>query len=620
MSEKITKCPICSTKLKLINGRMTCKDCGYYLRNENASESKPESKSKPKPKSKSNTGALIGTIVAVLCVGVTVGIVKACLKDWLFNASDNPGFSYQASYPSVYVPQSVSVATAAPEADSTSSRVTYPKSKFFISFIEAVYNKGYRVVTADEYAAVTYFALDDGQNIVYYRLRDGITHTIYCSSTSNMDLADLNCFTGLEELYLEEELNAYRGATKLNNLRAIHTENSLEDMVKLLPHPEKIQNLGVYDWAMDKSLAGIENFPNLLYLTVDYDSLEDISALSSVPGLKGLALIDCDRLMDYSPLTTLTELESLSIKSSQLKTVDYVKWMPNLTALSVEDSQITDISTLSTCTALTSLYLMDNSRIADYSVIDGLTNLQSLTVDVGYNEATPPSLKNLTGLTTLHLRNVRDLSLLQDALNVTKLTLENCDSRNLDAVTAIQGLEELYIHDFSYLTRSLTPLTKLPNLVYLDISETYIYGGIEELFGIPSLECIDLDDCMIGIDFDAVPENPNLTGISMCDTRILKAPDFENSGSYDYLTGHYDFFDRFPGLTELHLDSAHLDSIDFVASLPRLKFLDITDNNVTSLKPLLQLEDFQIVWCGKNTLLEGLPADSGIGVLTNERH
>ena len=32
MANEITKCPMCGTKLKMMNGRMTCKECGYYVR------------------------------------------------------------------------------------------------------------------------------------------------------------------------------------------------------------------------------------------------------------------------------------------------------------------------------------------------------------------------------------------------------------------------------------------------------------------------------------------------------------------------------------------------------------------------------------------------------------
>ena len=60
--------------------------------------------------------------------------------------------------------------------------------------------------------------------------------------------------------------------------------------------------------------------------------------------------------------------------------------------------------------------------------------------------------------------------------------------------------------------------------------------------------------------------------------------------------------------------SDRIDSLDFVENLPLLQYLEITDNSVTSLKPLEALPDFQMVWCGKNTiggrnldLVEGIP-------------
>ena len=68
----------------------------------------------------------------------------------------------------------------------------------------------------------------------------------------------------------------------------------------------------------------------------------------------------------------------------------------------------------------------------------------------------------------------------------------------------------------------------------------------------------------------------------------------------------------------LFRSSLQIDSLDFVEKLPHLQYLDITDNNVTSLKPLEQLSDFQAVWCGKNTILESPSEDSGITVYTTE--
>ena len=117
----------------------------------------------------------------------------------------------------------------------------------------------------------------------------------------------------------------------------------------------------------------------------------------------------------------------------------------------------------------------------------------------------------------------------------------------------------------------------------------------------------------INYAFAAIPTNETLEILSMNDISILHDPTY-NNGDRVKLSEHYDMFSHFPNLTELHLESTGIDSIEFVAGLPKLQYLNITDNNVTSLKPLESLADFQAVWCGRNTILEKLPEDSSISV------
>ena len=103
----------------------------------------------------------------------------------------------------------------------------------------------------------------------------------------------------------------------------------------------------------------------------------------------------------------------------------------------------------------------------------------------------------------------------------------------------------------------------------------------------------------------------------MNDISILKDPTY-NNGDKIYLSEHYELFGCFPSLIVLQLRSDRIDSLDFVENLPLLQYLEITDNSVTSLKPLEALPNFQMVWCGKNTILEGVSEDSGIQVSTEE--
>ena len=172
-------------------------------------------------------------------------------------------------------------------------------------------------------------------------------------------------------------------------------------------------------------------------------------------------------------------------------------------------------------------------------------------------------------------------------------------------------------NDFSSYVDSLEPLTRLPDLTYLSLEDTSIFGNIEDIFGIPTLRSLYLDDCQIGLNFDRLPDNDTLELLSLNEISILNDPTY-NNGDRVSLAEHYDMFEHFPNLKELHLASLKLDSIAFVEKLPLLQYLDITDNNVTSLKPLESLSSFQAVWCGRNTILENLPEDSDILVITTD--
>lgn len=693
MEEKNTKCPMCGTKLKMINGRMTCKDCGYYFRGSNetaGSASAPQSgsynstgstpsgsynstgstpsgsynstgsnpsggynfpgtnvRSGPyqAPENTSNSGkkssgsgkgikAALASIASVLVIALSSSYARQGIRDIIKTLSNNQkeennGFNYSISLPSInFGAASGSTVTPAPIAGTSSgsssgtgsSTRVLPESDFAIAFIEAIYGKGYRVITAEEYGAVTALRVDEKDNYIYYQLDRGETQYMSYSNGYRLDVTDLKCFPNLEQLYIpDKSLSPFDNLKDLEYLYAIHTKNSAADIAKYVAHPENILDLGIYDWGFDTNLDDLSSFPNLLYLTVDSERLVDISALKSYPDLRGLDLGKCKNLTDYSPLMTLTQLEELSIASSQLKTIDFIKQMPNLYYLHVEDSQIQDLSALASCPMLTTLQLEDNNLINDYSAIGDLSNLAYLTIAAPQQAEKPlPSFQNLQGLVYLSLDNIRDLSPLRDAVNVETLILEHCGSDHLDVLTAMPYLYWLKIDDFWGLTESLSILTQLPSLEELDISGTNIFGNMEEIFSIPTLRYLYMDDCQVGIDFNAVAPNPNLEVLSMCEVRILKDPSY-NSGEKVYLSDHYEFFDNFPNLTELYVSSANLDNIDFVTKMPELRFLDIANNNVTSLSPLLQLENFYTVWCGKNTILENLPEDSGVRVYTTSR-
>ena len=620
---------MCGTKLKMMNGKMTCKKCGYYntaawqsssgqsTAGRSSSSTGQGNAGYTEPKRKSGetnpTVAIVtGVVLGIVCLAFLVGMVlfRSGALDKMLPGNDSRGST--ANRQSESQSQASDQSQSSGQSQTTEARL--PRTEFFCSVSEAVWGKPYTSITAQEYASLIAFEIDRDEKTIYYQLAGEESQSLTFLQSMVIDLSDLASFTGLQYLYLDDDLEA--GDLKgLDQLLSVSSENTIEELAGIIPHPENILALGVQDSIFQKSLDGLENFPALQSLEVDYDSLEDISALLQLPDLVSLSLKDCDHLMDYSPLLSLGSLQSLAIDSSQLKSIDFVKQMPELTGLSIANSQISGLSALESCPGLTQLSLMDNYSVEDYSIVGQLTQLTSLELGTNYG-GTLPSFANLPQLELLSLKYAGDLSPLRDAAGITYLSLERCSGDGLDALASLENLSVLLIKDFSSYTESLAPLTGLPNLAYLSLEETSIFGNVEEIFGIPTLQYLYLDDCQIGMDFDLLPDNDSLMILSLNDTSILKDPTY-NNGDKVSLSEHYDMFEHFPNLTELYLTSLNLDSIDFVENLPLLQYLDITDNNVTSLKPLEALPDFRAVWCGKNTILENVSEDSYITVITD---
>lgn len=654
MADDKQKCPICGTKLKMINGRMTCKDCGYYVRESSTENSTagnsaytapPQAQSNQQPQDlqsrpavptytyqpagstpssgsdgKSGSGGKIAAVVGVVLaigVGVTVSLLKSSLVDFLNSRTS----------PEPWRPSGAYASTAYDDSDDRNSsqssisinRYPTPESSFFRQLSEIIFDKACSDITQEEFASVTGLEIDFDEYKIYYQVNyeNGIPLTF--DSGIDIDLSDLRCYTGLEWISLVGKGLKSGNLNGLENLYAVYSENTLDELVKIIPCPENILELSVEDTFFAKTLSGVEKFPNLQYITVEYYGLEDISALTELPELRGLALLKCDRLTDFSPLMSMTSLEQLSIKSSQLKTIDFIKVMPNLIYLGIEGSQIPNIDAVSSCPNLINLYLKENYSVQDYTPIADLVNLTDLTVFKS-THAPIPSLEKLTKLERASFKNLYDheLPLVTAAGNINQLYLENnYDDENLKLLTDLP-LVSLSLVDCSISgDHPLAFLAELPDLYYLDLTDSYIFGNMEEVFGLPSLQYLYLQETTGVIDFDKLPYNDNLLILYMSGLDIKVEAWGQDRQK---LKDHYDMFEHFPNVEELYLADTGIDSLDFVTSLPNLQYLNIIQNYVTSLKPLESLDNFYTVLCGDNSILEYVSEESGIYVDTETKY
>lgn len=657
-------CPICGTKLKMINGRMTCKDCGYYVREQNdlselsgssqtnstippygsvgqqtspsqsaytpgqppqyqyaASNQTAQQAGSQTPRKKSNTAGIIAAVLGI--AGVLAVLVFVVITRGLIVANQNS--QSHGTTPSIDTDELIITDGAEEAADSSSEGNTsssggigsdryMPRSDFFRMLAEAIFGKPCASITREEFASVTALGFDTREQNIYYQLNYEMEGYLTYTNRERFDFTDLQYFPSLYWVSLEGDTFDSGDLRGLNYLSCVYSDNSLEELIQIIPFPDNIVELGFEASFFDDDLSGIEHFPNLEYLSVDSNRLTDISALADFPDLKGLSLLNCTSLMDYSQLMKMTNLEELTLQSSQLKTIEFIRQMPGLTYLRIEDSQITDVSALSSCPELTSLHLIENYSVTDYSPVGDLVHLKYLSLHKNA-EAAIPSLANLTELESASFKNLWDgqLALVAAAPNITQLYLDNTYDDDLTSLVGLPLTSLTMIGGYTSISSRtlLSPLTELP-LEYLNMTDLHVWGNIEEIFGIPTLRYLYMDEGRGVIDFDIVPTNENLLVLSMSGYKIDL--DFYGDAGPQYLSDHYDFFDHFPSLEELYVADMEIDSIEFVEKLPNLQYLDITKNNVTSLMPLANLSNFRAVWCGYNTILEPLPEDSNIQV------
>ncbi|MBC2137714.1 leucine-rich repeat domain-containing protein, partial [Listeria innocua] len=126
-----------------------------------------------------------------------------------------------------------------------------------------------------------------------------------------------------------------------------------------------------------------------------------------------------NQISDVSSLPTLPTLTTLSLNNNQISDVSSLPTLPTLTTLSLDNNQISDVSGLSTLPTLTSLSLNRN-QISDVSSLPSLPILRALSLDNNQisDVSVLPSLPALTVL-SINTNQISDISSLVGLTNTT---------------------------------------------------------------------------------------------------------------------------------------------------------------------------------------------------------
>jgi internalin A len=244
---------------------------------------------------------------------------------------------------------------------------------------------------------------------------------------------------------------------------------------------------------------------------------------------------------------TLTNLTELSLEQNQISDIKPLSNLTNLTSLDLSVNQISDIKPLSNLTKLTSLYLWGN-QISDIKPLSNLTNLTSLYLGINQISDIKP-LSNLTNLTSLSLvgNQISDIKPLSNLTNLTWLSLEK------NQISDIK------------------PLSNLTNLTWLRLVENQI-SDIKPLSNLTNLTFLSLEKNQIS-DIKPLSNLTNLTWLRLVENQISDIKPLSNLTKLTYLS----------------LWGNLISDIKPLSNLTKLTSLDLEENQISDIKPLSNL-------------------------------
>ncbi len=222
----------------------------------------------------------------------------------------------------------------------------------------------------------------------------------------------------------------------------------------------------------DGDLALLAHMPRLEELYLCRQEIRDISALEGLP-LATLALCE-NEIADFSPLASLTELETLYLGGSPATDYSALASLTRLETLVVEGSASTGVAavdSLDFLDALTPRRLglgMVAPRDGDWAPLSRQTALEELLLwDPGEDAAAAAAALSQLKTLTIGDYYAADLTALA---GLTGLEVLNLHKGGLERLTGIESLNRLITLSVGYhAITDLTPLSGLPRLNYLQL-------------------------------------------------------------------------------------------------------------------------------------------------------
>ena len=330
----------------------------------------------------------------------------------------------------------------------------------------------------------------------------------------------------------------------------------------------------------------VQNLVNLRSLALSANRIADLSSLAGMSDMEWLRLGD-NEIVDLAPLSGMVKMQSLQLRRNAIRDLAPLEDMAALEWLYLDDNRIADLGPLANLSALKELYLADNF-VADLMPLSAMTDLSTLNLaDNNLTEITP--LAGLAGLERLSMggNRIAVLSPLTDLTKVRSLDLSD------NAVEDIGALVDQAIFGGAASTGAGLNLDGNP------LND----ASVEE--HIPKLESwgvnvrFERPGSKVSAAAIADPTLLALVAEALARSRV-HVDDAPSSLPVDQLQrlavrnrgiSSFAGLESALGLVSMHAASNRITDLSPLADLPNLEKLDLRDNHISEIAPLVANAD-----------------------------
>ena len=327
------------------------------------------------------------------------------------------------------------------------------------------------------------------------------------SNIQTIDVSDTKTITTLEPLSEISDLVSLNiTGTNVNDLTPLRNSNKLSvlkagntriDDLTPLKYDLMLEELDVSSTDVS-DLAVLEMLPRLEKLNISFTQVNNLKPLTNCPKMTYL-MAEGSKIQSLSDLKDLEKIVALNISNTSIRDLSPISNLKSLQSLKISNTGITHLEALQNMNELKELYC-SNTRIRDLHPLKDHRRLSKIYCDntrIGATQASEFSKENPFTLVIYDTNALEEwwenLPIYWKAVFTEQIDIEGEPSA--EQLHEVINMTELDLSNNPYV-QNLIPVSRLTNLVNLDISNTEI-THLEPLKGMTNLEHINLENTYV---------------------------------------------------------------------------------------------------------------------------